>query len=297
MINTNESLYAETRRLLARYGLHARKGLAQHFLIDRGILNKITAAAELSKEDIIMEIGPGLGVLTCELVAGAGWVIAIELDNKLAAVLPETLSPAKNFTVVNRDILEIEPAGLLEKLQNEILPARKKKILDYKVVANLPYYITSSVLRHILEASKKPRFVVLMVQKEIAQTIVARPGEMSLLSVSVQFYGKPKTITYVPPQCFYPPPRVESAVLRIDLYPEPAVKVDDEAAFFRLVRAGFRSNRKQLINSLSQGLELPKTDILPSLESAGIDPKRRAETLDLEEWGRLYRTCTGAARC
>lgn len=297
MVINKESLYTETRRLLDRYSLRARKGLAQHFLTNREILHKITEAAELTREDIIMEIGPGLGVLTRELVAKAGWVIAVELDKKLAAILHETLSPASNYAIVNRDILDLEPGRLLEGLRSGIPAKLTQSGIRYKVVANLPYYITSSVLRHILEASIKPMFIVIMVQKEIAQTVAAPPGEMSLLSVSVQFYGKPRVVTYVPAHCFYPPPKVESAVLRIDLYPKPAVDVSDETAFFRLVRAGFKSNRKQLINSLSQGLQLPKNDILPFLESAGIDPKRRAETLDLEEWAKLYHVCTEGGKC
>jgi 16S rRNA (adenine1518-N6/adenine1519-N6)-dimethyltransferase len=155
------------------------------------------------------------------------------------------------------------------------------------VVANLPYYITGAVIRHFLEASLKPRLMVLMVQREVAKQITAKPGEMSLLSVSVQVYGVPKIAAKVPAHAFYPTPKVDSAVLRIDVYPQPKVAVNNVDEFFRLVKAGFSANRKQLINSLSHGLDLPKTDVLPFLEKAGIDPKRRAETLTIEEWRQL----------
>jgi len=290
-MNTNlpksESLLAQTQRLLNRFDLRARKGLAQHFLIDREVLNNIVAAADLTSDDIVMEIGPGLGVLTAELVRQAGWVIAVELDNKLAAILKENLAPASNITVVNRDILEIEPGSLFRETKT-VLPPEFTRSDSYKVVANLPYYITSAVLRHFLEATSKPGLMVIMVQKEIAQQIVAQPGDMSLLSNSVQFYGKPRIVCYVTGSCFYPAPKVDSAVLRIDLYDKPPVAVDDTDSFFRLVKAGFKANRKQIINSLSRGLELSKYDILPMLEKAGIDPTRRAETLNLEEWARLY---------
>ena len=157
----------------------------------------------------------------------------------------------------------------------------------YKVVANLPYYITSPVLRHFLEASAKPRLMIVMVQKEVAEAIVAKPGKMSLLSVSVQFYGEPRIISPVPAQCFYPAPKVDSAILRIDPYPQPAVAVD-EGSFFELVRAGFTAPRKQLVNSLAQGLGASKSEVLSLLETAGIVPQRRAETLTLGEWARLW---------
>jgi 16S rRNA (adenine1518-N6/adenine1519-N6)-dimethyltransferase len=160
---------------------------------------------------------------------------------------------------------------------------------EYKVVANLPYYITSAVIRHFLEAPAKPAVMVLMVQKEVAQQITARPGEMSLLSVSVQLYGKPTLMSKVGAGCFYPAPNVDSAILKIDVYPKPIVATVDITGFFDIVRAGFSANRKQLPNSLANGLKLPKADIIPLLEQAGIDPKRRAETLTIEEWGTLYR--------
>jgi len=273
-----ESLFTRTKKLLKAYDLHARKGLAQHFLVDGGVVKQILAAAELSPSDIIIEVGPGLGVLTEELVRGVGRVIAIELDQRLAKLLKEKMASFHNLIVVNEDVLKTDPAQLLAPLG----------VSDYKVVANLPYYITGAVIRHFLEASLKPRLMVIMVQREVAKQITAKPGEMSLLSVSVQFYGAPKIAAKVPARAFYPAPDVDSAVLRIDVYPQPRVAVNNVDEFFRLVKAGFSANRKQLVNSLANGLVLPKTTVLPFLEKAGIDPKRRAETLTIEEWGQLF---------
>ena len=272
------SLLAQTKRLLRQSDLRARKGLGQHFLIDGEVLKLITSAAELTPADVVVEVGPGLGILTRELIRQAGRVIAIELDNKLAALLKQTLASFNNVTIINDDVLKIEPEALLKE---------QKVKTPYKVVANLPYYITSPVLRHFLEASAKPQTIIVMVQKEVAEAIAARPGDMSLLSVSVRFYGEPRIIGYVPAQSFYPAPEVDSAILRIDLYPHPPVVVD-EGSFFDLVRAGFTAPRKQIANSLAQGLGLAKGDVLPLLGRANIASPRRAETMSLEEWARLW---------
>ncbi|MBA7473454.1 MAG: 16S rRNA (adenine(1518)-N(6)/adenine(1519)-N(6))-dimethyltransferase RsmA [Dehalococcoidia bacterium] len=270
-----ESLLAETKQLLRRFNLRARKRLGQRFLIDGDVLQRILSAAELSADDIVLEVGPGLGILTRELAQRARRVIAIELDDKLANFLKQELVSFPNVMIINEDILKIEPATLLAR------PER------YKVVANLPYYITSPVLRHFLEATLKPDLMVVMVQKEVAEAIVAGPGKRSLLSISVQFYGRPTIIGKVPANSFYPAPEVDSAILRIDLYPKPAVAVDNTEGFFGTVRAGFASPRKQLANSLAQGLGWPKTDVLSVLAEASIAPQRRAETLTLEEWAQL----------
>ncbi len=282
-----KSLLAQTKGLLRQSNLRVRKGLGQHFLIDEEVLKLITSAAELTSSDVIMEIGPGLGILTKELSRQAGWVITIELDNRLAAILEQTLASFDNVTTINEDVLKIDPAALLQE-QKAKFPPTIDSPFSYKVVANLPYYITSPVLRHFLEASVTPQIMVIMVQKEVAEAIVAEPGQMSLLSVSVQFYGKPRIINRVPAQCFYPAPEVDSAILRIDLYPQPAVTVADKESFFELVRAGFSASRKQIGNSLAQGLRLPKAEVLSLLGEAGIVPQRRAETLTLDEWARLW---------
>jgi len=287
-----KSLLAQTRGLLRHFGLRARKGLGQHFLIDEEVLKLVSSAAELTPTDIVMEIGPGLGVLTRELARQAGWVITIELDSKLAVILKQTLASFNNVTIINEDILQIDPEVLLKEQRERFSPAISSPF-SYKVVANLPYYITSLVLRHFLEASLKPQIMVVMVQKEVAEAIVAEPGQMSVLSVSVQFYGQPKIISYVPARCFYPAPEVDSAILRVTLYSKPAVDVTDETSFFRLVRAGFTTPRKQICNSLTQGLGLPKAEVLSLLEKANIVPQRRAETLTLNEWAQLWHVFTG----
>lgn len=273
------SLLTETRRLLRRYGLHARKRLGQHFLIDPGVLEVILEAASLTPNDVVIEVGPGLGVLTRELAKGAGRVVAVELDDSLAGALQKGLASLNNVSVVNGDVLKLALTDLLEESGSQG---------EYKVVANLPYYITSPVLRHFLEASVKPEIMVVMVQQEVAESITAGPGRMSLLSVSVQFYGEPAIIDSVPARCFYPSPEVDSAILKIIPYAQPVVAVDDSEGFFSVVRAGFSTSRKQLVNSLTLSLGLPKREVLAVLVGAGISPQRRAETLTLEEWSRLY---------
>jgi len=271
-----DSLLAQTRRALRRSGHRAKKALGQHFLIDETVLPLITAAAELTALDTVIEVGPGLGALTRELARTAGRVIAVEMDDSLSASLRQSLAPLGNVSILNRDILQVNPADLLPPDSS------------YKVAANLPYYITAPVLRHFLEATPRPATMVVMVQKEVAETIAAPPGRCTLLSVSVQFYGEPSIISRVPAAAFYPEPEVDSAILKIKPHPRPAVAVTDEKDFFRLVRAGFTAPRKQLVNSLAQGLQLSKDGVLPVLKRASIAPQRRAETLTLEEWAELW---------
>jgi len=284
----------QTKGLLRHFDLWARKRLGQHFLIDEEVLKFILSAAELTPADVVMEVGPGLGVLTKELAKKAGWVVAIELDNKLAAMLKQTLASFKNVAVINEDVLEISPEALLREQRERFSPAINSS--RYKVVANLPYYITSPVLRHFLEASLKPQIMVVMVQKEVAEAILAEPGGMSVLSISVQFYSQPEIVSYVPARCFYPAPEVDSAILRVTLYAKPAVDVTDEKSFFGLVRAGFAAPRKQICNSLTQGLELPKADVFSLLGKVEIAPQRRAETLTLDEWAQLWQVFTQVER-
>jgi len=284
----SDSLLAQTRKLLRRFDIRAKKGLGQHFLIDDGVLEAILTAAELSPNDTVIEVGPGLGLMTGELAKRAGWVIAIELDKRLADILKKTLADFDNIVILNEDVLGTDPAALLQGRAPSFPPTLR----PYKVVANLPYYITSPVLRHFLEASVKPEVMVVMVQKEVAEAIVAKAGQRSVLSISVQFYGKPSIVARVPAGAFYPAPEVDSAVVKIEVYPRPPVAVDDTEGFFRLVRAGFTAARKQVANSLSQGLGLNKLEVLKLLEKAGIDPQRRAETFTLEEWAKLWRVYT-----
>jgi len=285
------SLLTQTRGLLRRYGLRAKKGLGQHFLVDEEVLKLVVSSAQLTTDDTVIEIGPGLGVLTRELAGQAGRVIAVELDDRLAAILQQNLSSYSNITVINADVLKIDPETLLEGLREKASLAADRAS-GYKVVANLPYYITSPVLRHFLEASLKPKMMVVMVQKEVAEEIVAEPGRMSLLSVGVQLYGRPEMVGRVPAGCFYPTPKVDSAIVRITPYPQPVMGIDDTVGFFSLVRAGFSAARKQMGNSLAQGLAVPKSEATFLLEKAGIEARRRAETLTLEEWARLWRIFT-----
>jgi 16S rRNA (adenine1518-N6/adenine1519-N6)-dimethyltransferase len=284
----SDSLLAQTRKLLRRFDIRAKKGLGQHFLIDDEVLEAILAAAALSPNDTVIEVGPGLGLMTGELARRAGWVIAIELDNRLANILKKTLADFDNIVILNEDVLGTDPAALLQGQA----PSFPTTLRPYKVVANLPYYITSPVLRHFLEASVKPEIMVVMVQKEVAEAIVAEAGQRSVLSISVQFYGKPSIVARVPASAFYPAPEVDSAVVKIEVYPRPPVAVDNVEGFFKLVRAGFTAARKQVANSLSQGLGLPKPEILSLLEKTDIDPRRRAETFTLEEWAELWRVYT-----
>ena len=241
--------------------------------MDRRVLQKILETAELSPEDIVIEVGPGLGVLTEALIARAKRVIAVELDRGLALALRQALPRAE---VIEGDILSFTPLQLLGAS------------LPYKVVANIPYNITSPLLRHFLEAELPPRLMVIMVQREVGEAIVAKPGDLGLLALSVQFYSRPRLVARVPARSFYPPPQVGSALLRLEVYDQPAVAVQDRAAFFRIIRAGFSAPRKQLHNSLAQGLKLESETASQLLQEAGIDPRRRAETLSLEEWSQVY---------
>ena len=277
-----ESLTQAARRLLGSLDARAKKSLGQNFLVDAGILRKIVEAAELSPRDTVIEVGPGLGVLTGELAKHAGHVIAVELDDNFAEMLKRTLPWASNLTVVHDDILKAAPSTLLAA--GGLTPAG-----PYKVVANLPYYITSAVLRHFLEGDVRPTMLVVMVQKEVARAITAAPGRMSILSVAVQLYGEPRVAVKVLAQSFYPAPKVDSAVLKILVHKQPLIEPGETEGFFRLVRAAFCANRKQLVNSLSQGLDLPKEEVRTFLEKAGIEPVRRAETLSIPEWVKLWR--------
>jgi 16S rRNA (adenine1518-N6/adenine1519-N6)-dimethyltransferase len=279
-----DSLLEHTKKILRQHGLRAKKGLGQNFLIDEKVLETILDAAELTSSDTVIEVGPGLGILTTELAKRAGWVIAIELDNQLAETLKKS-QPGENIIILNQDVLGAAPGEMLQAGS----PKFPEAIKPYKVVANLPYYITSPVIRHFLEATVKPELMIVMVQKEVAEAIAAGSGQRSVLSIGVQFFGKPEIMAYVPAASFYPAPRVDSAIVKIEVCDRPPVNVDDEGRFFKLVRAGFTAARKQAANSLAQGLGLPRDDILNLLEKANIDPKRRAETFSLEEWAELYR--------
>ncbi len=272
------------RRLLRQVGFRPRKSLGQHFLIDKTILRRILSAAELNPGDIVIEVGPGLGVLTEALARRGAQVVAVEVDSRLVGLLEKRLGDYANVKVVRSDILKVAPRELLENN----LPASEVE-RGYKVIANLPYYITSPVLSHFLEAQPRPSRMVVMVQKEVGESIVAASGKMRFLSVKIQFYGKPTIVAHVPAASFYPRPKVDSVVLRLDIYPQPPIKISDVAGFFDVVMHGFRSPRKQIRNSLSHSLGLPASQVVSLLDKAGIDAKRRAETLSLEEWKEIWK--------
>jgi 16S rRNA (adenine1518-N6/adenine1519-N6)-dimethyltransferase len=276
------------RDLLRRYNVRPRKGLGQHFLVSRQHLARIVEAAELQPGDVVLEVGPGLGVLTDALARRAGRVVAIEVDPDMQRILHDTLSGHDNIEIVPADVLNIDPAALIG-----VDPEPPRLEPGYKVVANLPYNITSAVLRHVLEAPVKPELAVVMVQKEVADRILALPGKMSILAVAVQFYALPSRVTMVPSGAFHPRPKVDSTVLRLDTYAEPPVDVTDTSIFFRVVRAGFGQRRKQLRNSLSAGLGTDASSAAEMLSAAGIDPQRRAQTLTLEEWAALAAVVAG----
>ena len=260
--------------LLRRYHLHAHKGLGQNFLQDPLALEGIVAASQIQPTDIVLEIGPGLGSLTRYLAAAAKEVIAVELDGNLIPPLKAVLAPYENINVIHGDILKLSPENLISED-------------NYLVVANIPYYITSAVIRHLLESKSRPRRIVLTIQKEVAQRICAKPGDMSLLALSVQVYGAPRLAAQIPAEAFFPAPKVDSAVLIIDIYPSPKVKEELLGKFFKLVKAGFSQKRKTLRNSLSSGLHISPTGAVELLNRTNIDPQRRAETLSIEEWERL----------
>ncbi len=250
-----------------------RQALAQHFLADRGVLRRIIEAADLSPGDAVVEVGPGRGVLTRELARRAGHVTAVEIDPILAAALPSILGNPSNLTVVHADARTADLG---------VLPP------GYKVVANLPYYAANPLVRRFLEAPVKPRLMVVTVQKEVAQAMAAPPGRMTLLSVAVQLYGAPSVVCVAPPGAFRPPPKVESAVVRIDVFPSPKLGPDQAPRFFKLAQAGFAAPRKQLRNSLALGLSTPPGEAGGLLDRAGIEPSRRPGTLSVDEWLKLY---------
>jgi len=273
------------RQLLRQFGFKPRKSLGQHFLVDEAVLERILSAVELSHGDIVVEIGPGLGILTEGLAKRGAKVIAVELDSKLVALLKKRLAPFPDVKIIRADILKVTPQQLL---QNNLTAS--EFIRGYKVIANLPYYITSPVLNHFLEAQSRPSEMVVMVQKEVGEAIAAAPGKMSFLSVRTQFYSKPAIISYVPAASFYPPPKVDSVVLRLNVYSQPPIEVSDVASFFDIVMHGFSSPRKQLRNSLAHSFKMPPRQVVSLLEKAGIEARRRAETLSLEEWRELWKT-------
>lgn len=271
--------HLDAAAVLKRFGLRADKSLGQNFLQDDFALEAIVNAAQIQPTDSVLEIGPGLGSLTRHLTASAREVVAVELDSRLIQPLQAILTPNRNVRVVQGDILKLAPHELIAEQ-------------DYIVVANIPYYITSAVIRHLLESKVKPRRVVLTIQKEVAQRVCAKPGDMSLLALSVQIYGEPRIAERISAEAFFPKPKVDSAVLCVDIYPSPRVEPELLETFFKLTKAGFSQKRKTLRNSLSAGLHISPAQAEELLQGANIESRRRAETLSIEEWEtlcKLYR--------
>ena len=260
----------------------AKKSLGQNFLVDRRVRAKIVDAAGISPTDTILEVGPGRGFLTIALAERAGRVVAVELDDALIPSLREKFAECDNVEIVEGDARTVDIECLVGT------------VTEYKVVANLPYYAATPIVRRFLEAAHKPTTLVVMVQKEVGLGMTASPGKMGILSVATQIYGSPHVVTSIPPKAFRPSPNVTSAVVRIDTYPTPAVAFDSPEKFFTLVRAGFSAPRKQIHNSLKNGLDIDSDAIMALLRNTGISPTRRAQTLSIAEWGDLYREYVSA---
>ena len=264
------------KNLLKKYGAQPSKGLGQNFLIDKAVIKKIIKEARLQFKDIVLEIGPGIGTLTQEIAKKAKLVIAVEKDSKMVKILKETLKDFQNIEIVKADILKIKPTPYT-------LNAK-----PYKVVANLPFYLSAPVIRKFLEAKFPPELMLLVVQKEVAQRICAKPPDMNLLAASVQFYAKPEIISYISKKSFWPMPEVNGAILQIT--PTYTDKKTDSRKFFRIVKAGFSQPRKQLANNLTKKLELDKERIKSWLLKNNIQPNRRAETLFIKDWINLTKS-------
>ncbi len=263
-----------------KYGFRFSKSLGQNFITEKSVIDDIVEGAGLGPGDLVIEIGPGIGVLTSGACEAATKVVAIEIDRNLLTVLNDTLAAYNNVKIINGDILKMDLAKLIGE--------EKKDLENVKIIGNLPYYITTPIIIKLLESGVPAESITIMMQKEVAERIKAKPGSRTYgaLSVAVQYRCEVTTVTEVPREVFMPVPKVDSEVLRLDILPEPAVKTISENMFFRCVRAGFSQRRKTLLNSL-QNTGIPKEKIRECLEGAEIDPQRRAETLSLEEFAAL----------
>ena len=279
---TSDRILANTKRIVQENQIRFQKKFGQNFLIDPHVLAKITAAADLHPDEAVIEVGPGIGTLTQELAEGAGKVLAIEIDRHLVEVLEKTLAPYPNVTVISHDVLEVSAQEMRE------MTAPFEQV---KMVANLPYNITSPLVMKILEEAPFVSQMVLMVQEEVARRMQAEPGtkEYGSLSVAVQYYAEPEIAAFVPLNCFYPRPKVGSCVISLRRRSEPGAKVKDEALLFAVVRAAFNQRRKTLLNSLSNGMaeSFTKEQIGKALAAAGVDPAQRGETLSLNSFAMI----------
>lgn len=262
------------------------KALGQHFLSDRSLIERIVAGADVGPDDVVIEVGPGPGALTERLAEAARQVIGVEIDRRMVEALRERFAGSSSVTIVEADAVEASPEALLEA-------AGLRPDTPYVLMGNLPYNVGTAIVRNFLEAEHPPTRMVVMLQKEVADNILAGPGAMGLLAVSVQVYAVPRRLFNVPPGAFRPPPKVSSTVLRLDTRPAPLVPKRERGAFFRVLRAGFSAPRKQLRNALSQGLEIPATAAARAIAAAGLDPSARPQRLAPDDWLRLARALEG----
>lgn len=263
--------------ILRDYDLRPKKGLGQNFLVDDTYLQRIVEAAQVTREDEVLEIGAGLGSLTRHLAVSAGQVCAVEVDSRFTPVLKKVLKGFSNVTLLNTDIMKMDPGEHM-------------KMPGYLVVANIPYYITSALIRHLLEAEVKPGRMVLTIQREVADRICAQPGKLSLLALSVQVFGEPRVALRIPAGAFFPAPKVDSAVLDVDLFEKPRIEQVNLDLFFKLAKQAFSHKRKMLHNALAGYPGLGSDGSRQLLTQAGINPDHRAQTLSLDEWGDLTKT-------
>ena len=278
----NLGIPSNTVQILQKYNFNFQKKFGQNFLIDTNILEKIMDSAEISKDDCVLEIGPGIGTMTQYLAERAGEVLAVEIDKNLIPILSDTLAAYSNVTIINEDILKVDINGLCKE---------KNGGKPMKVVANLPYYITTPIIMGLFESHVPLKSITVMVQKEVADRMQVGPGtkDYGALSLAVQYYAQPKIVCQVPPSCFIPKPNVGSAVIRLSRYEEPPVKVQDENAMFSLIRAAFNQRRKTLVNALSNASEmkLSKEKIAKILEEMQLPSTIRGEALTLEQFAEI----------
>lgn len=304
---------SDTKEIIRKYGLRLTKSLGQNFLNDESVVSRIADAIRVDREDLVLEVGPGAGSLTKELARRAGRVIAVEIDKHLIPVLKDVLKDFENIEILHADIMKVDMVGLIKpamdkggrdegremptvggisadqdpspEVHGAPMPSR------VKVAANLPYYITTPIIMKFLEENPGIDEMIFMVQKEVAERMVAKPGgkDYGALSVAVQYYTRPQIAFHVPPHCFIPQPEVDSTVIRLEVYKKPPVYLSDEALFFRIVKAAFGQRRKTLINALANGggLARSKAQLTEILGELGIEDKRRGETLSVEEFARL----------
>ncbi len=282
------TLFTDTKRTLQQNNIRAKKGLGQHFLIDEQVIKHIIHAAELSRDDVVLEIGAGIGVLTTQLVPLVAKVIAIEIDSSLINILHQKLVSYNNVLLFKDDILKVNMGELFAGLQPGTGLQPGKGEGKIKVIANLPYYIVTPIISHLLQAKENFSTIVLMVQKEVGERLCASPGtkQYGALSVFVQYHSRIEMICEVSRECFFPEPKVDSVILRLDILDTPAIVVKNEQFFFKVVKASFSKRRKMLLNALSD-IGIGKDRLVEILGEAKIDLKRRGETLSLEEFGRV----------